>query len=68
MMSIKTNEELSILIDKATSGDEKSLETIIASVQDLVFNLSLRMLGGISRCGRCNPGNPAQSHHPSFFF
>ncbi len=44
-MSIKTNEELSILIDKATSGDEKSLETIIASVQDLVFNLSLRMLG-----------------------
>ncbi|MFQ7738877.1 MAG: RNA polymerase sigma factor [Emergencia timonensis] len=45
MMSIKTNEELSILIDKATSGDEKSLETIIASVQDLVFNLSLRMLG-----------------------
>lgn len=44
-MSIKTNEELSILIDKATSGDEKSLETIILSVQDLVFNLSLRMLG-----------------------
>ncbi|WP_419023867.1 RNA polymerase sigma factor [Emergencia sp.] len=44
-MNIKTNEELSILIDKATSGDEKSLETIILSVQDLVFNLSLRMLG-----------------------
>lgn len=44
-MNIKTNEELSILIDKATFGDEKSLETIILSVQDLVFNLSLRMLG-----------------------
>ena len=44
-MNIKTNEELSILIDKATSGDEKSLETIILSLQDLVFNLSLRMLG-----------------------
>lgn len=44
-MNIKTNEELSILIDKATAGDEKSLETILLSVQDLVFNLSLRMLG-----------------------
>ena len=36
---------MSILIDKATAGDEKALETIILSVQDLVFNLSLRMLG-----------------------
>lgn len=44
-MDIKTNEELTILIEKATAGDEKSLETIILSVQDLVFNLSLRMLG-----------------------
>lgn len=44
-MNIKTNEELSILIDKAMAGDEKALETIILSVQDLVFNLSLRMLG-----------------------
>ena len=40
-----TNEELSIMIDKAVSGDKKSLETILLSVQDLVFNLSLRMLG-----------------------
>ncbi len=40
-----TNEELLTLIEKATAGDRESLETIILSVQDLVFNLSLRMLG-----------------------
>lgn len=40
-----TNEELQALIEKATAGDKKSLETVILSVQDLVFNLSLRMLG-----------------------
>lgn len=39
------NEELLTLIKKATAGDKESLETIILSVQDLVFNLSLRMLG-----------------------
>lgn len=44
-MNNKTNEELSVLIDKAAAGDKQSLETIILSVQDLVFNLSLRMLG-----------------------
>lgn len=40
-----TNEELLGLIGKATAGDKESLETVILSVQDLVFNLSLRMLG-----------------------
>ena len=40
-----TNEELLALIEKATAGDKESLETVILSVQDLVFNLSLRMLG-----------------------
>ena len=40
-----TNEELLTLIGKATAGDKESLETVILSVQDLVFNLSLRMLG-----------------------
>lgn len=44
-MDKKTNKDLTDLIDKATAGDEKALETIILSVQDLVFNLSLRMLG-----------------------
>lgn len=41
----KKTEELFALVEKATAGDSKSLETIIVSVQDLVFNLSLRMLG-----------------------
>lgn len=44
-MKNMTNEELLTLIEKATAGDKQSLETIILSVQDLVFNLSLRMLG-----------------------
>ena len=41
----KTKEELQALTDKATAGDKKSLETLITDVQDMVFNLSLRMLG-----------------------
>lgn len=40
-----TNEELLALVEKAAAGDKSSLETVILSVQDLVFNLSLRMLG-----------------------
>lgn len=44
-MNQKTNEELVELIDQATAGHKEALETIIAGVQDMVFNLSLRMLG-----------------------
>ena len=44
-MNHKANEELLALIEKATAGDTGSLETVILSVQDLVFNLSLRMPG-----------------------
>lgn len=40
-MKNMTNEELLGLIGKATAGDKESLETVILSVQDLVFNLSL---------------------------
>lgn len=40
-----TNEELSILIDKAVTGDKDALKAIIMSVKDLIFNLSLRTLG-----------------------
>lgn len=39
------NKELLILIEQATAGNKDALETIILSVQNLVFNLSLRMLG-----------------------
>ncbi len=44
-MSKKTNEEMQVLVEKATAGDKKALETLITCVQDMVFNLSLRMLG-----------------------
>ena len=44
-MNEHTNEELQILVDKATAGDKEALETLVTSVQDIVFNLSLRMLG-----------------------
>lgn len=47
-MEKKTNEELAVLIDQAVAGDAKSLETVIMSVQDLIFNLSLRMLGSFA--------------------
>lgn len=41
----KTKEELQALVDQATAGDKKALETLVTGVQDMVFNLSLRMLG-----------------------
>lgn len=44
-MNTKENQDLSVLIAGATSGDKAALEAVLASVQDLVFNLSLRMLG-----------------------
>ncbi|MCI8513444.1 MAG: RNA polymerase sigma factor [Lachnospiraceae bacterium] len=44
-MKKKTNEELQILVSQATAGDKTALETLVAGVQDIVFNLSLRMLG-----------------------
>lgn len=47
-MHIKTEEEMNALIDKATAGDRAALEAVLLSVQDLVFNLSLRMLGTFS--------------------
>ncbi len=44
-MDKKTNEEIQALVEQATAGDKKALETLVAGVQDMVFNLSLRMLG-----------------------
>ena len=44
-MDKKTNEELQALVEKATAGDKNALETLVAGMQDMVFNLSLRMLG-----------------------
>ncbi len=47
-MNKKTNEKLEALVDKATAGDKKALETLVTGVQDIVFNLALRMLGTFS--------------------
>ena len=44
-MNTKESQARSTLIGQATVGDRAVLETVLASVQDLVFNLSLRMLG-----------------------
>lgn len=44
-MNTRESQELSVLIEQATAGDRAALETVLAGVQDLVFNLSLRMLG-----------------------
>lgn len=35
------------LIEDAICGDQEALETLLCSVQDMVYNLSLRMLGSI---------------------
>lgn len=37
--------ETSETIDKAVSGDKQTLQNILVSVQDMIYNLSLRMLG-----------------------
>lgn len=34
-----------VLVDKAVSGDRQALEELLISVQDMIYNLSLRMLG-----------------------
>lgn len=40
----RSNEEAG-LVQAAVSGDQQALEQLLSGVQDLVFNLSLRMLG-----------------------
>ena len=44
-MKHMTDQELRGFIEKAVTGDRDALETVILQVQDLVFSLSLRMLG-----------------------
>lgn len=38
------DKELEILVEKAVSGDKKALEKVISNIQDLVYNLALKML------------------------
>ena len=44
-MDMKTNQEMCTCIEQAIAGDKAALQTVLGSVQDMVFNLSLRMLG-----------------------
>ena len=44
-MDKNNREEVQVLVAQAASGDKEALEVLIADVQDMVFNLSLRMLG-----------------------
>ena len=44
-MEKRTNEEIQTLVDQAVAGDRGALEKLVANVQDIVFNMSLRMLG-----------------------
>lgn len=44
-MNTLLKDEINDLIDKAIIGDKGAIEKVIVSVQDLVFNLSLSMLG-----------------------
>lgn len=39
------NKQAEPLVEKAKNGDREALESLLLSVQDMVFNLSLRMLG-----------------------
>ncbi len=39
------NNENFELVDKAVSGDRQALQSLIISVEDMIYNLSLRMLG-----------------------
>ncbi|MFQ7539928.1 MAG: RNA polymerase sigma factor, partial [Clostridium sp.] len=41
-------EEINKRIDQAVQGDRSALEEVLAEIQDMVFNLSLRMLGTIA--------------------
>lgn len=41
------NDETFGLIDKAVCGDKQALESLVLSIEDLIYNLSLRMLGTI---------------------
>lgn len=41
-------EELTVCIERSLRGDMEAMEAVLGDVQDLVFNLSLRMLGMVA--------------------
>ncbi len=48
-------EQMKNRVDSFLRGDQQALENLFISVQDLVYNLSLRMLGNPTDTG-CQPG------------
>lgn len=46
-MKLNNHEKLELLITQAISGDRQALAMVLQDVQNLVFNLSLRMLGTV---------------------
>lgn len=44
-MKQKTNTDYAVLADKAAAGDRQAMEQLLLSAQDMIFSLSLRMLG-----------------------
>lgn len=42
---MKHTEQQSALVERAVQGDQQALQEILTSVEDMVYNLSLRMLG-----------------------
>ena len=46
--NIYENKNEDVLVKEAVNDDIKMLEDIIAKVNDIIFNLSLRMLGTIA--------------------
>lgn len=46
-MAQQEDKTVPVLVERAIKGDKQALEGLLASVQDLVFNLALRMLGTV---------------------
>lgn len=46
-MAQQEDKTVPALVERAIKGDKQALEGLLASVQDLVFNLALRMLGTV---------------------
>lgn len=44
-MTTKKDEVITNLLQNATQGNTAALEELLSNVQDLIFNVSLRMLG-----------------------
>lgn len=44
-MTLSTENDLEVLVERAQQGDRRALEQVVRSIQDDVFHLAMRMLG-----------------------